>query len=173
MPRFRSSALAVLTALVLCAGHAPAAAQRLPPRLAEVRAAVPAWPGRAPLPGTPASQAGAGRSRPDYLGMVGGGLLAGALSASAAFLVVHGSTRDTGADVAAAMAGGAVGIPVGVHVGNGGRGDPLLTVAASFAAGLGTLFLGAAEVEPAELFVLGTPVAALATAVFVQGGTTR
>jgi hypothetical protein len=173
MPPLRPSTLAALAAVVLCAGHAPAAAQRLPPRLAEIRAPAPAWPGRAPLPEPAASQTESARARPDYLGMVGGGLLGGAVGGGAIYLLSRGSTRSLGADVVAGMVGGMVAIPIGVHLGNRGRGDPALTIASSVAAGLGILFLGAVEVEPIELFVLGAPVAALATAVFVQGRTTR
>ncbi len=173
MPPLRPSTLAALAAFALCAGHAPAAAQRLPPPLAEIRAPAPAWPGRAPLAAPAAPQTDSARARPAYAQMVTGGLLVGAFGAGVAYILVNGASGDIGADVASGMLGGIVAIPFGVHLGNRGRGDPALTIASAVAAGLGTLFLGAAEVEPAELFVLGAPVAALAAAVFAEGRTTR
>jgi hypothetical protein len=173
MPAFRLFAAAAFIAVALSAGHAPAAAQRLPPRLAEIRSPVPAWPGRAPLPAPQASQTESARARPEYPGMVAGGLLGVAIGGGVVYLLARGSTGDIGADVAAAAAGGAVAIPIGVHLGNGGRGSLGPTIVASLGAGLGTLLLGAVEVEPVELFVLGAPAAALAAAVFVQGRTTR
>jgi hypothetical protein len=173
MPAFRSFPLAALAVFVLCARHAPAAAQRLPPPLAEIRAPAPAWPGHAPLPAPAAAQTDSARARPDYLGMVGGGLVGAAIAGGAVYLLARGSTRSLGADVAAAAAGGMVAIPIGVHLGNGGHGSLGPTIIASLGAGLGTLLLGAVEVEPVELFVLGAPAAALAAAVFVQARTTR
>lgn len=173
MPASRPFTLAAFIALALCAGHAPAAAQRLPPRPAEIRAPAPAWPGRAPLPAPAASQTDSARSRPDYLGMVGGGLVGAAIGGGAVYLLARGSTRSLGADVVAGMVGGMVAIPIGVHLGNRGRGSLGPTILASLGAGLGTLFLGAVGGEAAEPLVLGAPVAALAGAVFAEGWTTR
>lgn len=171
MPARLLSCLALL-ALLPAAAHAPAEAQRLPAPLAEIRGAAPAWPGRtAPLARPPVP--GADRPRPRYAGMVAGGLLAGAAGAGVAYLLVHGTSRDIGTDVATAAGGGAVGIPLGVHLGNGGRGDPALTFAAALGAGLGSIVLAAAEVGPAEPLLLGAPAAALAAGVFVQARTTR
>ena len=173
MPAFRSSALAALTVFVLCAGHVPAAAQRLPPPLAEIRAPTPAWPGHAPLPASAAAQTDSARSRPDYPGMVGGGLVGAAIGGGAVYLLARGSTRSLGADVVAGMVGGMVAIPVGVHLGNGGHGSLGPTILASLGAGVGTLFLAAVGGEAAEVLVLGAPAAALAAAVFAEGWTTR
>lgn len=166
------SSLAVLGALALGLGHAPAAAQRLPPRPAEIQDSTPAWPGGAALPAPPVATSGSGGSRPHYSGMVAGGLLGGAVGGGTVYLLARGSNRDIGADVVAAMVGGAVAIPLGVHLGNGGRGNPGVTVAAALGAGVGTLLLGAAGIQPVELFVLGAPAAALVAAVFAEGRTT-
>ncbi|HEX8277031.1 MAG TPA: hypothetical protein VF615_30595 [Longimicrobiaceae bacterium] len=172
MPTLRPSPPAVLAALVLAAGHAPAAAQRLPPPRAELASPAPAWPGRAPLAAAGAAPPDSGQARPAYAGMVAGGLLGGALAGGAVYLLAQGSGNSLGADVVTGMVGGSVAIPLGVHLGNRGRGSLGPTVLAGLGAGLGSVLLAGLEAGSAEWYLLGAPVAALGAAVFVEGRTT-
>ncbi|MEW5927994.1 MAG: hypothetical protein AB1941_10945 [Gemmatimonadota bacterium] len=172
MPTLRPSPPAVLAALVLAAGPAPAAAQRLSAPLAELASPAPAWPGRTPPAAARAAPPESGPARPAYAGMAAGGLLAGALAGGAVYLLAQGSGNDLGADVAAGVVGGIVAIPPGVHLGNRGRGSLGPTVLAGLGAGLGSALLAALEAGPPEWYLLGAPVAALGAAVFVEGRTT-
>lgn len=172
MPTLRPSFPAVLAALALAAGHAPAAAQRLSPPLAELASHAPAWPGRAPLAAARAVPPDLGQARPAYAGMVAGGLLGAALAGGVVYQLAQGSSNDLGADVAAGIAGGIIAIPLGVHLGNRGRGSLGPTVLAGLGAGLGSVLLGALDAGSADWYLLAAPVAALGAAVFVEGWTT-
>lgn len=113
------------------------------------------------------------RSEPAYGWMVGGGLLGGALGTAAGFYAARGAD-DFGSIALGTALGTAAGIPVGVHLGNRGRGDTALTLVSGFGAGAAALLLAASVGgNSGGSLLLGVPLAALASAVAVEAATTR
>ena len=130
-----------------------------------------AWTGRSQMQEKPASavaplQVG---TKPSWDLMLAGGLLAGALGAGAGYVAAH----DLGTMFLGIGIGASAGIPLGVHLGNRGRGNAALTIGTGFAAGAALTLYGISSNTNYVLILTSAPLAALITAMSVETGTTR
>lgn len=120
------------------------------------------------LPATPLV---VGRVEPAYARMVGMGLVGGALGAGVGLLLAYGS-GDIGIGVMGASLGAAAGIPIGVHLGNGARGNllaaELISVALSAA-----VFFSVGTDGGAVPILIAAPALEIATAVLIEATTSR
>ena len=138
--------------------------------LAAVRAVeIDAGAIRAALTGEKEAQEG--EPRPAYGWMIGGGLVGGALGMVGGAAIA--GSGDLGAGILGASLGATAGAPLGVHLGNRGRGEVGWTMLAGIGAGAGVTILGLKRNTHYLGILTGGPVAALLAAVLLESVTTH
>jgi hypothetical protein len=159
----------LLLSIALLVLPVPAAAQRLAPSLFVSGDAVPSATGPNPSAVT-VRQA----THPAWLAL--GGVLGGAVGLVSGAYIGARATEDRCEDcflvggIYGAVAGGSAGLPLGVHLANGGRGRLLPSLAASFAiAGAG---LGASALTNTDGLMIPVPALQLVSSILIERATT-
>lgn len=160
-------AIALLGCAALSCATRPASAQwRSQARIDSARVAAP---GSSPIVLYPAV-ALQEKSPPRYGWMTTGGLIGGALGAVAGALTAR-SSGDIGTGVRNTSLGAAIGIPVGVHLGNRSRGDLLTAAAVSIGIGAAAFYAADPSDGDAVPILLAAPAIELVASILIEKAT--